>query len=77
MKKMFGENGWLGQSPNEKIEIKSPKKKLFPLGNGDLQGRKKTTMMGKLKNKLEEIVRKPIHMTWFHKLTHSRPKKQT
>lgn len=49
MKKMFGEHGWLGQSPNDETEqILRPK---------NSPSRKKNTMMGKLKNKLEEIVR--------------------
>jgi hypothetical protein len=59
MKKMFGEHGWLGQSPNEKPEAKFQSKKLFSRGNGDMQERKKTTMIGKLKSKLEEIVSSP------------------
>lgn len=57
MKKMFGENGWLGQSPNEKPEPKFQSKKLFAQSNQNLHSRKKTTMIGKIKNKLEEIVR--------------------
>ena len=59
MKKMFGEHGWLGQSPSEKPEPKLQSKKFFARGNGDMHERKKTTMMGKLKSKLEEIVRSP------------------
>jgi hypothetical protein len=46
MKKMFGERGWLGVSPDEK-----PGQNLG--SNGET---KKTTMMEKLKNKLEEFV---------------------
>jgi hypothetical protein len=44
MKKMFGENGWLGKSPDEKPDLKLPSK------------RKVVGMMEKLKNKFEEIV---------------------
>ncbi|KIN01439.1 hypothetical protein OIDMADRAFT_80996, partial [Oidiodendron maius Zn] len=58
MKKMFGENGWLGQSPNEKPEPKFQTKKLFAQSNQNLYSRKKTTMIGKIKNKLEEIAEK-------------------
>ncbi len=43
MKKMFGENGWLGKSPNEMPDL-------------GLRSRKKIGMMEKLKNKFEEIV---------------------
>ena len=57
MKKMFGENGWLGQSPNEKPELKFQSKKSISQNNENLHGRKKITMIGKIKNKLEEIVR--------------------
>lgn len=59
MKKMFGENGWLGQSADEKPELKAQPRKLVARGTGDVPTRKKTTMMGKLKNKLEEIVSRP------------------
>jgi hypothetical protein len=59
MKKMFGENGWLGQSADEKPELKVQPKKFVARGTGDVPIRKKTTMMGKLKNKLEEIVSRP------------------
>jgi len=57
MKKMFGEKGWLGQSPNEKPQQKVQSKKLFAQSSGSLNGRKKITMIGKIKSKLEEIVR--------------------
>lgn len=43
MKKMFGENGWLGKSPDEKPVL-------------NLRSKKKVGMMEKLKNKFEEIV---------------------
>jgi hypothetical protein len=66
MKKMFGEHGWLGQSPNEKPEPKFQSKRLFAQSNGDFQGRKKTTMIGKLKSKLEEIVGTPNPMLTYN-----------
>jgi hypothetical protein len=66
MKKMFGEHGWLGQSPNEKPEPKFQSKRLFGQSNGDFQGRKKTTMIGKLKSKLEEIVGTPNPMLTYN-----------
>lgn len=54
MKKMFGENGWLGKTPNEAQEIYQKhghKPKQSPSG-----GKEKPTMIGRLKNKLGEIV---------------------
>lgn len=54
MKKMFGENGWLGKTPNEAQEVHQnhgAKSKQSPFG-----GKEKTSMMGRLKNKLGEIV---------------------
>jgi hypothetical protein len=50
MKKMFGEHGWLGRSPDEldAVNIKSKKPS---------SGRKeKKSVMGKLKTKFEELV---------------------
>lgn len=64
MKKMFGENGWLGQSPDEKPEIKPRPKKIHSARNDSSPNRKKTTVMGKLKTKLEEIVSK--HLVGTH-----------
>ncbi|KAH8816278.1 hypothetical protein F5884DRAFT_852724 [Xylogone sp. PMI_703] len=58
MKKMFGENGWLGHTPDLKDDQKitnssgNIKRKDASLAN------KKTTMMGKIRNKLEEIAEK-------------------
>jgi hypothetical protein len=50
MKKMFGENGWLGRSPDEAPQVKlRSKKSSYPQ-------REKITMMGKLRIKLEEFV---------------------
>lgn len=43
MKKMFGENGWLGKSPDEKPVL-------------NLRPKKKVGMMEKIKNKFEEMV---------------------
>jgi hypothetical protein len=51
MKKMFGENGWLGKTPNEIQDIKLESK------NVASPGKEKTSVMGKIKNKLGEIVR--------------------
>jgi hypothetical protein len=47
MKKMFGENGWLGRSPAEAPETTD---------NVVIDRKEKRTMMGKLRNKLGEIV---------------------
>jgi hypothetical protein len=50
MKKMFGENGWLGRSPDEASQVKlRSKKPSYPQ-------KEKITMMGKLRIKLEEFV---------------------
>lgn len=50
MKKMFGENGWLGRSPDEISDVKAQVKK------ASMQHKDKPTMMGKLRNKLGEFV---------------------
>lgn len=54
MKKMFGEHGWLGNSPSE---INEHKFRAHNLAEAAKQSgtRIKTTMMGKLKIKLEEM----------------------
>ena len=58
MKKMFGEHGWLGKSPDEVQEHKLRSKKSSTTRKEDsAQRQKKPSIMGKLKNKLEEIVR--------------------
>ena len=50
MKKMFGEHGWLGRTPEELEVGKTPPKKYS-------QGRKeKRSVMGKLRIKIEEFV---------------------
>ena len=56
MKKMFGENGWLGQSPDEKPNPKLRPKKPFVTHMDFANRPKKIGMMEKLKNKFEEIV---------------------
>ena len=56
MKKMFGEHGWLGQSPDEKFDPKLRSKKSFVTHMDFAHRPKKIGMMGKLKNKFEEIV---------------------
>jgi hypothetical protein len=57
MKKMFGDNGWLGQSANEILEQPSRSKKSSASRNEpSLRHQKKPSMIGKLKNKLEEFV---------------------
>jgi hypothetical protein len=58
MKKMFGENGWLGQSPDEKPDVKLRSKKSFVTHMDFAHRPKKISMMEKLKNKFEEIVSK-------------------
>ena len=57
MKKMFGENGWLGFSQDEGIGHNLKHKK-SSLSHKDepVSGPKKSSMMSKIKNKLEEIV---------------------
>lgn len=58
MKKMFGDHGWLGQSPNEVQEHKLISKNSSMVRKEEATRRqKKPSMIGKLKNKLEEIVR--------------------
>ncbi|CZT51292.1 uncharacterized protein RSE6_12416 [Rhynchosporium secalis] len=52
MKKMFGENGWLGKSPDEIQDVKIQVKKAAALQKD------KPTMMGKLMNKLGEFAEK-------------------
>ena len=49
MKKMFGENGWLGKTPDEAQDAKLQSKK-------SSSQQKKTTMMEKIKNKLDDLV---------------------
>ncbi len=49
MKKMFGEHGWLGKSPDEVNTKTTPKPR-----------KEKVSMMNKLRNKLGEIVRRPF-----------------
>jgi hypothetical protein len=56
MKKMFGEHGWLGQSPDEKPDPKLRSKKSFVTHMDFASRPKKIGMMEKLKNKFEEIV---------------------
>ena len=56
MKKMFGENGWLGQSPDEKPDLRLRSKKSFVTHIDFANRTKKIGMMEKLKNKFEEIV---------------------
>ncbi|KAH8684901.1 hypothetical protein BGZ60DRAFT_524098 [Tricladium varicosporioides] len=57
MKKMFGENGWLGKSPSELQSIRQ-----FPTTTkrqDDSPGKqKKTGMLGKLRNKFDEMTEK-------------------
>lgn len=59
MKKMFGEHGWLGRTPDEledvKHRVKAPSRKDEPSGSPQ----KKSSMMGKLKSKFEEFVSTP------------------
>ncbi|KAK0109793.1 hypothetical protein ONS95_002467 [Cadophora gregata] len=52
MKKMFGENGWLGKSPDEIQDVKLQVKKAATMQKD------KPTMMGKLRNKLGEFAEK-------------------
>jgi len=57
MKKMFGEKGWLGLSPDEKIgQNLKHKKSHLTRKDEPTNGQKKSSMMSKIKNKLEEIV---------------------
>jgi hypothetical protein len=49
MKKMFGENGWLGKTPDEAQDAKLQSKK-------PSSQQKKTTMMEKIKHKLDDFV---------------------
>ena len=50
MKKMFGEHGWLGNSPDSKEDQKLQSKKSANLA------KKRPTMIGKIKHKWEEFV---------------------
>ncbi|KAH9224493.1 hypothetical protein DL95DRAFT_452248 [Leptodontidium sp. 2 PMI_412] len=52
MKKMFGENGWLGKSPDEIQDVKLQIKRAAAMQKD------KPTMMGKLRNKLGEFAEK-------------------
>jgi hypothetical protein len=58
MKKMFGEYGWLGQSPDEKPEqyARNKKSSSFRHDNPIHRHQKKTSIIGKLKSKFEEFV---------------------
>lgn len=50
MKRMFGEHGWLGRSPDELEAVKLKTKK------SSLGRKEKASVMGKLRTKLEELV---------------------
>ncbi|KAK6587057.1 hypothetical protein PZA11_000347 [Diplocarpon coronariae] len=52
MKKMFGENGWLGRSPDEISEVKRQVKKAAA------EQKDRPSMMGKLRSKLGEFAEK-------------------
>ncbi|KAJ5053975.1 uncharacterized protein L3040_000264 [Drepanopeziza brunnea f. sp. 'multigermtubi'] len=52
MKKMFGENGWLGRSPDEIADVKRQVKKAAA------EHKDKPSMMGKLRHKLGEFAEK-------------------
>ena len=56
MKKMFGENGWLGKSPDEIQDVKLQVKKAAVIQKD------KPTMIGKLRNKLGEFVSNKSYM---------------
>ena len=56
MKKMFGENGWLGKSPDEIQDVKLQVKKAAVIQKD------KSTMIGKLRNKLGEFVSNKSYM---------------
>lgn len=61
MKKMFGENGWLGRTPAELEDVKVRVKKASSRKDESTGSpQKKTSMMGKLKNKIEEFVSKGL-----------------
>jgi hypothetical protein len=72
MKKMFGEHGWLGRSPDELEDVKLRVRKASSRkeeSTGSPQ--KKTSMMGKLKNKFEEFVStaQPTNGAFFNAIT--------
>jgi hypothetical protein len=50
MKKMFGEHGWLGRSPDELEAVKLKSKK------SSLGRKEKSSVMGKLRTKIGELV---------------------
>jgi len=58
MKKMFGERGWLGRSPDELEEVRRRATNISSLRQDTSTGssQKKTGIYGKLKSKLEELV---------------------
>ncbi|RDL37355.1 uncharacterized protein BP5553_04788 [Venustampulla echinocandica] len=59
MKKMFGDHGWLGQSPDELKEVKvRTKKSSLDRRDDSINRQKKPGMMGRLKNKFEEFAEK-------------------
>jgi hypothetical protein len=57
MKKMFGDHGWLGHStdPKEKAKPRPEKFTIVPKEHSTIR-HKKSTVMGKIKNKFEEFV---------------------
>ena len=57
MKKMFGEHGWLGQSPEEARHLHSQKKPPMTRKDTSFSQVKKTSLMDKIKNKIDELVR--------------------
>lgn len=62
MKKMFGENGWLGRSPNETFE-ESVKKNSTSKRQSQSS---KSTMMSKIKTKIEGFVCMPHSLSKHH-----------
>lgn len=71
MKKMFGEKGWLSQSPNENANQYAGVKNFnFSRKDGSSHShQKKKSMMGKIKTKLEEFVCRQGHAQTHNLLT--------
>jgi hypothetical protein len=56
MKKMFGEHGWLGRSPDE-VQVGKLQSKKYSVGR-----KEKSSVIGKIRTKIEELVSTPSNL---------------
>lgn len=77
MKKLFGEKGFFGESPEEMRKQNAKKAASTRTGNKPSNAQKKIGVMDKLKNKLGEIVSRVHFVKRKHANSNIRPRKQT